>query len=528
MLAHAAQVRALRACGVHRSPGRRAAAAAPRCQQQVAAPHQDIAEVLLHPVQIATRVQEVGRQIAADYADRRPLIIGTLKGAVVFLSDLVRAIEPLPSGLELDFVKASSYGSSTTSSGDVALSLDMTGTADVAGRHVLLVEDIVDTGRTAAALTRHYEQAGAASVRMVSFLSKPARRTTPYEPDYLCFDVPDYFVVGYGLDFAEQYRSLPYVTVLPVDPAAQRAAPLPLQRSTSFNLTVSGLTNGQEYKLYVKAFALKFRGGGEALVVAAPKAPCNPRVRPTEPTNLTVSPGSGSLRICWGPPQAGCPDSYRVGVRLADTSRRAAPLVREYPQGGCVNISSLQNGEFYVVAVQAWSSALQGGGSARALAAPVAPPKQWSCVPVPGSYPLCSDALGGRCAPLTCQQQAQKGQCSAPFMRQIDQATKSVIQYCADACPCKVDPVAGPNAPSTRTAADGTAPSPAAAASVPEAGEEPRVRAFDGGVTASTAATMEAVSQAGRSSASYAWQSPSGCCVRPPVSRAFGPSDEEF
>lgn len=79
---------------------------------------------------------------------------------------------------------------------------------------VVQVEDIVDTGRTAVALTRHFEQAGAASVRMVSFLSKPARRTTPYEPDYLCFEVPDYFVVGMGLDFNEQYRSLPYVGVL--------------------------------------------------------------------------------------------------------------------------------------------------------------------------------------------------------------------------------------------------------------------------------------------------------------------------
>ncbi|KAI7837915.1 hypothetical protein COHA_008222 [Chlorella ohadii] len=253
------------------------------------------------------------------------------------------------------------------------------------------------------------------------------------------------------------------------------------QRSTSFNLTLSGLTNGIQYKIYVKAFSSKYRGGGEALVVAAPRSPCNPRVLPTQPTNLAITPGNGQLGICWGPPATGCPDTYRVGVRLADASRRAAPLVREYPQGGCVNVTSLQNGEFY---------------------------------------------------------EAQKGQCNAPFMRQIDQATKSVIQYCADACPCKVDP-ARPTAPSSRSAAsanangtaDGTAAGSAAAtAGTPEAGEEPRVRAFDGGVTAATAAATEAAFNAGRSSAQpagYAWQSPSGCCVRPPVSRAFGPPDEE-
>lgn len=139
------------------------------------------------------------------------------------------------------------------------------------------------------------------------------------------------------------------VTVLPVDATAARTAPLPPQRSTTFNLTVSGLTNGQQYKCYVKAFSSKYRGGGEALVVAAPKAPCNPRVLPTQPTDLTIRPGSGQLEICWGAPAAGCPDAYRVGVRVADSSRRGAPLVREYPQGGCVNVTGLVNGEFYEV-----------------------------------------------------------------------------------------------------------------------------------------------------------------------------------
>ncbi len=141
--------------------------------------------------------------------------------------------------------------------------------------------------------------------------------------------------------------------MLPVDPASVRAAPPAPQRSTSFNLTLSGLTNGIQYKIYVKAFSSKYRGGGEALVVAAPRSPCNPRVLPTQPTNLAITPGNGQLGICWGPPATGCPDTYRVGVRLADASRRAAPLVREYPQGGCVNVTSLQNGEFYEVRTRA-------------------------------------------------------------------------------------------------------------------------------------------------------------------------------
>lgn len=152
--------------------------------------------------------------------------------------------------------------------------------------------------------------------------------------------------------------------MLPVDPAAQRGAPLAPQRSTAFNLTVSGLTNGAQYKLYVRAFANKYRGGGEALVVAAPRAPCNPRVLPTQPTNLAISPGNAQLSICWGPPTAGCPDTYRVGVRLADTSRRAAPLVREYPQGGCVNISGLTNGEMYEVGAEGEGAGLWRGEGA--------------------------------------------------------------------------------------------------------------------------------------------------------------------
>lgn len=174
--------------------------------------HKDIGEVLLTPEAINARVVEVAKAIAADYAEKRPLVVGTLKGAVVFFADLVRAIHPVPDGLSLDFVRASSYGAGTDSSGTVSL----VGSADgsLEGRHVLLVEDIVDTGHTAVRLLAHYRAAGAASVKLVSLLSKPARREVEIEPDYCCFDIPDKFVVGYGLDFAEHYRSLPYIGVL--------------------------------------------------------------------------------------------------------------------------------------------------------------------------------------------------------------------------------------------------------------------------------------------------------------------------
>lgn len=180
-------------------------------QQQT---HPDVDEVLLSSTQLAERVAKVAREIAADYADRQPLVVGTLKGAVVFMSDLVREMDPVPEGLQMEFVRASSYGAGTASSGKVVLGATTLSEADVAGRHVLVVEDIVDTGRTAARLVEHFASCGAASVKLVSLLSKPARREVAFEPDYLCFEVPDRFVVGYGLDFDERYRSLPYIGVL--------------------------------------------------------------------------------------------------------------------------------------------------------------------------------------------------------------------------------------------------------------------------------------------------------------------------
>ncbi|KAK9842539.1 hypothetical protein WJX81_005065 [Elliptochloris bilobata] len=153
----------------------------------------------------------MGRQVAADYSGKRPLVVGTLTGAFLFLADLARSLEPVPEGLEVDFVRASSYRG-TESSGSVALHLP--DSLSVAARHVLLVEDIVDTGRTARRLTAALAGAGAASVRLATLLDKPSRRVVDCTPDYTGFECPDEFVVGYGMDFNGLYRSLPYVGVL--------------------------------------------------------------------------------------------------------------------------------------------------------------------------------------------------------------------------------------------------------------------------------------------------------------------------
>ncbi|KAG7670974.1 hypothetical protein Ndes2437A_g04612 [Nannochloris sp. 'desiccata'] len=176
--------------------------------------HPSVEEVLLSGDEIRVKVEALGRQIADDYADKRPIIVTTLKGAIIFASDLVRAIHPVPDGLEMGFVRASSYGAGTKTSGKVVLGISTLKDEDIQGRHVLLVEDIVDSGNTAQALISHYQSCGAASVAMASLLSKPARREVDFDPQYLCFTIPDKFVVGYGLDFAEHLRSLPYVGVL--------------------------------------------------------------------------------------------------------------------------------------------------------------------------------------------------------------------------------------------------------------------------------------------------------------------------
>jgi hypoxanthine phosphoribosyltransferase len=166
-------------------------------------------EPLLTGEQIQTRVAEMGAEIARDCAGRNPLLIGVLKGAFVFLSDLVRAID---ARVSVEFIAISSYGEGTRSSGEVRIVKDL----DVAveGRDIIVVEDIVDTGLTLTYLLANLESRGATSVKLAALLNKQDRRLREVKIDYLGFDIPDAFVVGYGLDFAERYRNLPYIAVL--------------------------------------------------------------------------------------------------------------------------------------------------------------------------------------------------------------------------------------------------------------------------------------------------------------------------
>jgi hypoxanthine phosphoribosyltransferase len=166
-------------------------------------------EPLITAEQIQTRVAEMGAEIARDYRDSNPLLIGVLKGALLFLSDLVRAAD-LRLGLE--FMAISSYGASTRSSGEVKIVKDLD--VPIEGRDILVVEDIVDTGLTLSYLLANLHSRGARSVKLAALLDKWERREREVTIDYLGFKIPDAFVVGYGLDFAERYRNLPFIAVV--------------------------------------------------------------------------------------------------------------------------------------------------------------------------------------------------------------------------------------------------------------------------------------------------------------------------
>lgn len=165
-------------------------------------------EVLYDEKTIAQRVEALGKEITKDYQGKDLLMIGILKGSFMFFSDLLKKIE-LP--LEIDFMAAKSYGDQTHP-GEVRIIKDLD--KPIEGRHILIVEDILDTGQTLTALYKLLEVRGAASLKTCAFLDKPARRTTDFYADYKGYEIPDYFVVGYGLDFAERYRNLPYVAVI--------------------------------------------------------------------------------------------------------------------------------------------------------------------------------------------------------------------------------------------------------------------------------------------------------------------------
>ncbi|MCL1980362.1 MAG: hypoxanthine phosphoribosyltransferase [Proteobacteria bacterium] len=163
-------------------------------------------ELILSSDQIQGRVQEIGRQITRDYQNKKLVLLGVLNGAFIFAADLCRAIVL---DLEVDFIRVASYGASTVSSGAIRL-LQEPG-IDLAGKDVLLVEDIVDTGTTMAWLRDHFRQSPARSVRVCSLIDKKERRTVPVTVDYPGFDLDRGFLVGYGLDCAEQYRNLPAI-----------------------------------------------------------------------------------------------------------------------------------------------------------------------------------------------------------------------------------------------------------------------------------------------------------------------------
>jgi hypoxanthine phosphoribosyltransferase len=169
----------------------------------------DVAEILLDAETIAERVRQLGSELARDYAGRDPVFVSILKGALPFLADLMRAT-PIP--LALDFLEVSSYGNSTESSGVVRVLKDLAN--PIEGRHVLVVEDIIDTGLTLNYVMEHLRAQRPASIRLCALLDKPARRIVPLQIDYRGFEIPDKFVIGYGLDYAERYRNLPFIGVL--------------------------------------------------------------------------------------------------------------------------------------------------------------------------------------------------------------------------------------------------------------------------------------------------------------------------
>ena len=166
-------------------------------------------EVLFSQKQIHDRIKELGAEITRDYAGRNPLLIGVLKGACFFLSDLLRSID---TRLSIEFMAISSYGSSTRTSGEVRIMKDLD--VPIEGRDILVVEDIVDTGLTLTYLLENLKSRGAASVKLAALLDKHDRREKEVPIDYLGFQIPDAFVVGYGLDYAERYRNLPFIAVL--------------------------------------------------------------------------------------------------------------------------------------------------------------------------------------------------------------------------------------------------------------------------------------------------------------------------
>ena len=171
--------------------------------------HSAIERILLSEDQIKARIAELGRELTADYAGKNPIFIGVLKGVVMFFADMIRAI---PLDCQIDFMAVSSYGGGTQSSGKIQIQKDIS--VDLAGRHVVILEDILDSGLTLSHTAAYLKTKGPASLKICTLLDKPDRRKAEVQADYVGFTIPNLFVVGYGLDFDENYRNLPYVGVL--------------------------------------------------------------------------------------------------------------------------------------------------------------------------------------------------------------------------------------------------------------------------------------------------------------------------
>ncbi len=169
----------------------------------------DIERVLISEEELHKRVCELGAQISADYAGKDPVLISVLRGSFIFMADLARQVQPF---CRVDFMAVSSYGSGTVSSGQVNIQKDLT--ESIEGKDIIVVEDILDSGNTLYYLMQVLQARNPASIRLATLLDKPERRTKPIKADYVGFTVPDEFVVGYGLDYDERYRNLPYIGVL--------------------------------------------------------------------------------------------------------------------------------------------------------------------------------------------------------------------------------------------------------------------------------------------------------------------------
>lgn len=169
----------------------------------------DMEKILISEAEIKEKVKELGAVLAKEYEGTTPLFVGILKGAVPFMADIIRAVD-IP--LEIDFMDVSSYGSATVSSGEVKILKDLD--TNVEGRDIVIIEDIIDSGQTLHYLVELFKYRKAKSVKIVTLLDKPEGRIVDIKADFVGFDVPNEFVVGYGLDFAELYRNLPYIGVL--------------------------------------------------------------------------------------------------------------------------------------------------------------------------------------------------------------------------------------------------------------------------------------------------------------------------